>query len=156
MRALLSEALDCIRQAINGCDHRSGIGDPTGPRPPMTADLRPPNVVQTGDTLASISRKFYNRRRAGKNHSLEAERPACAFGGSAAPSDDAKTNAALPPKLASSKGLLDPPCKPETCATFTDRPEDQGQVRWRVAADYLRRRRQKSQSCFHCRRSQNS
>jgi hypothetical protein len=30
-------------------------------------------------------------------------------GGSAAPPGDLKTNAASPPKLASSKGLLDPP-----------------------------------------------
>jgi hypothetical protein len=97
MRAL-SEALDCIRQAINGCDHRSEI------RPdhahPTTADLKLPNVVQTGDTLVNFEKVLQSP----------------------------------------TKGLLDPPCKPETCATFfTDRPEDQGEVRWRVVGDYLRR-----------------
>jgi hypothetical protein len=81
-------------------------------------------LFQTDDTLVSISRKL-TIADALENHSLEAERPACAFGGSAAPSDDAKTNAALPPELALSKGLLGPTLHARGCATFSmDGPEE--------------------------------
>ena len=140
MRALLSEALDCIRQAINGGDQRSGIGDPTGRRPPMTAELRPPNIMRKGDMLVSISRKFCNRRRAGKSFlRSRTSRLRIRWIGRSVP--DAKTNAALPPKLASTKGTARSALQAGGLRYFfTDRPEDQGEVRWQVAADYLRRR----------------
>jgi hypothetical protein len=84
---------------------------------------------------------------------LEAERPACAGW---IEQSLARCFLAAKPHLflTSPDGAVDPPCKPEACTTFfTDRPEDQGEARWRVVTDYLRRRRQTASArrgdCYH-------